>query len=540
MKFARLGARGHEDPAMGDDGWYDLRPVTADIDGDFLSGDGADRARTALHYGRLPAHRRCGHAAGRAPIARPGKIVCIGLNYRDHAAETGAAVPAEPVVFFKDPRTVIGPDDDVLVPRGSARPTGRSSSGSSSAAPARYLECADDGARRRRRLRVSHDVSEREFQLERGGQWDKGKSCETFNPLGPWLVTADEVADPQALGLRLWVNGELRQNGTTADMIFPVAEVVRYLSQFMVLNPGDVINTGTPAGVALGLARHAVPAGRRRGRAGDRRARPAAADAGAGMSDRAGVRWPRRGRHRAAPRASAWPPPSSWPRAARRSPPSTATPRRGARAAARATARDVTDRAGGRRGGRSGRARASAGSTSLVNNAGHRRAVGTVGGQRRRRNGAGARHQRRRHGPGVGRRAAAPAPLRRRRDREHLLGRGARGLPQRALYSASKGAVLALTLAMAADHVREGIRVNCVSRGRRHPVGATGCCRRPTIPMPSAPLSRPASPSVGSSSPTRSRTRSRYLASPLLRLDDRDGARRRRRRDHVRVRRRPA
>jgi 2-keto-4-pentenoate hydratase/2-oxohepta-3-ene-1,7-dioic acid hydratase in catechol pathway len=153
---------------------------------------------------------------------------------------------------MKDPSTVIGPDDTVLVPRGSTRTDWEVELGVVIGARARYLEDHDAARAVIAGYFVSHDVSEREFQLERGGQWDKGKNCERFNPLGPWLVTADEVADPQRLGLRLWVNGRIRQDGTTADMAFGVAQLVRYLSQFMVLEPGDVINTGTPAGVALG------------------------------------------------------------------------------------------------------------------------------------------------------------------------------------------------------------------------------------------------------------------------------------------------
>lgn len=188
-----------------------------------------------------------------APIAQPGKVVCIGLNYQDHAAETGAAVPSEPVVFMKDPSTVIGPEDEVLVPRGSKKTDWEVELGVVIGSTARYLPDADAARDVIAGYLVSHDVSEREFQLERGGQWDKGKSCETFNPTGPYLVTADDVDDPQQLGLRLWVNGTLRQDGTTADMIFPVLEVLRYLSQFMVLRPGDLVNTGTPAGVALAL-----------------------------------------------------------------------------------------------------------------------------------------------------------------------------------------------------------------------------------------------------------------------------------------------
>jgi 2-keto-4-pentenoate hydratase/2-oxohepta-3-ene-1,7-dioic acid hydratase in catechol pathway len=187
------------------------------------------------------------------PVPDPDKILCIGLNYRDHAEETGAALPAEPVVFMKDPSTVVGPNDEVLIPRGSSKTDWEVELGVVIGATARYLDTTDDAQAVIAGYVVSHDVSEREFQLERGGQWDKGKSCETFNPLGPYLVTSEEVRDPQGLRLRLSVNGTLRQDGTTENMIFPVLEVIRYLSQFMVLRPGDVVNTGTPAGVALGM-----------------------------------------------------------------------------------------------------------------------------------------------------------------------------------------------------------------------------------------------------------------------------------------------
>jgi 2-keto-4-pentenoate hydratase/2-oxohepta-3-ene-1,7-dioic acid hydratase in catechol pathway len=254
MKFGRLGPAGREVPAvLGDDGWYDLRPLAADIDGDFLSGDGPERARADLDGGRL---RRIDGADGLRigpPIMRPGKVVCIGLNYRDHATESGAAIPSEPVVFMKDPRTVIGPNDRILIPRASTKTDWEVELGVVVGRTARYLTTPEDAPAHIAGLVVSHDVSEREFQLERGGQWDKGKSCETFNPLGPWLVTPDEVPDPQSLGLRLDVNGTRRQDGNTTDMIFGVHHLIWYLSQFMVLYPGDLINTGTPAGVALGL-----------------------------------------------------------------------------------------------------------------------------------------------------------------------------------------------------------------------------------------------------------------------------------------------
>jgi 2-keto-4-pentenoate hydratase/2-oxohepta-3-ene-1,7-dioic acid hydratase in catechol pathway len=230
-----------------------------EIDGAFLASGGVARVAEALERGDLPVSYPAGETpldgtgvrVG-APLARPGKIVCIGLNYRDHAEETGAEPPAEPVVFMKAASTLVGPYDQVLIPRGSVKTDWEVELAVVIGRTARYLETHEEALGVIAGYAISNDVSEREFQLERGGQWDKGKNCETFNPLGPWLVTADEIAAPQNLGLRLWVNGELRQNGDTKNMIFGIAEVVRYLSQFMVLEPGDVINTGTPAGVALG------------------------------------------------------------------------------------------------------------------------------------------------------------------------------------------------------------------------------------------------------------------------------------------------
>lgn len=252
MKLLRVGPVGAERPCvLGPDGRVlDVSSVTGDIDGAFLAGDGVARVRAALAEGRLPEagpFERVG-----APVARPGKVVCIGLNYSDHAEETGAPVPAEPVVFMKASNTVVGPDDEVLVPRRSVKTDYEVELAVVVGRTARYLDSPGDAAGVIAGYAIANDVSEREFQNERGGQWDKGKSCETFNPLGPWLVTADEVGDVQALGLRLWVNGELRQNGSTKNQIFGVYHVIWYLSQFMVLEAGDVVNTGTPAGVALG------------------------------------------------------------------------------------------------------------------------------------------------------------------------------------------------------------------------------------------------------------------------------------------------
>ncbi|WP_413757414.1 fumarylacetoacetate hydrolase family protein [Streptomyces sp. MMBL 11-3] len=256
MKLLRVGTAGAERPALLDaEGVLrDLSELVPDIDGALLSDDAAlDRIRTAAGSGELPVLDADGLRVG-PPVGRIGKVVCIGLNYHDHAQETGAEPPAEPVIFFKAADTVVGPYDEVLVPRGSVKTDWEVELAVVIGRTARYLASGEEALTHVAGYAVAHDVSEREFQIERGGTWDKGKNCETFNPLGPWLVTADEVGDPQGLGLKLWVNGELRQDGSTADQIFGVAEVVRYVSQFMTLYPGDVINTGTPAGVAMGMA----------------------------------------------------------------------------------------------------------------------------------------------------------------------------------------------------------------------------------------------------------------------------------------------
>ncbi|MBT2231211.1 fumarylacetoacetate hydrolase family protein [Nonomuraea sp. NEAU-A123] len=252
MKLLRVGPVGQERPVVMD-GAGNLRDIgEPEIDGAFLASGGVARVRDALERDVLPVVAAEGLRVG-APVARPGKIVCIGLNYSDHAAESGAEVPAEPVVFMKATNTMVGPYDEVLVPRGSLKTDWEVELAVIIGKQARYLGSREEAREVIAGYAVANDVSEREFQLERGGQWDKGKSCETFNPLGPWLVTADEVPDPQNLAMRLSVNGEVRQDGVTKNMIFDVAEIVRYLSQFMVLDPGDVINTGTPAGVAMGM-----------------------------------------------------------------------------------------------------------------------------------------------------------------------------------------------------------------------------------------------------------------------------------------------
>ncbi|ROQ41525.1 2-keto-4-pentenoate hydratase/2-oxohepta-3-ene-1,7-dioic acid hydratase in catechol pathway [Frondihabitans sp. PhB188] len=257
MRFLRTGPLGSERPAVAtDDGTFDISSVldslgVRDIGPEFFAAGGIDAVHNSL--GALPATTPAERIG--SPIAAPGKIVCIGLNYRDHAAETNAAIPDEPIVFMKDPSTIVGPNDDVLIPPTSTKTDWEVELGIVIGAEARYLASPDEASSCIAGYVVSHDVSEREYQLERGGQWDKGKSCETFNPLGPELVTADEV-DPSNLRLTLSVNGISRQDGTTANLIFDVPYVVWYLSQFMVLRPGDLVNTGTPAGVALGLPDH--------------------------------------------------------------------------------------------------------------------------------------------------------------------------------------------------------------------------------------------------------------------------------------------
>ncbi|WP_328989939.1 fumarylacetoacetate hydrolase family protein [Kribbella sp. NBC_01245] len=252
MELLRLGPAGEERPYVRDtDGTvYDLSPVTSEIDGAFLAADGIARVRTALSSGTLSAAAVDDLRVG-APIAKPGAVVCVGLNYAAHAAESGAEPPAHPVLFFKHPNTVVGPYDDVVVPRGSEKTDWEVELAIVIGKTARYVETLEDAMACVAGYAVSNDVSERAFQLEvSGGQWSKGKCCETFNPLGPALVPADEV-DPQNLTLRSYVNGEIRQDSSTSDMIFSVAELVRDISQYMTLDPGDLINTGTPEGVAL-------------------------------------------------------------------------------------------------------------------------------------------------------------------------------------------------------------------------------------------------------------------------------------------------
>jgi 2,4-diketo-3-deoxy-L-fuconate hydrolase len=253
LQIMRIGAFGQERPVVVDEEGqaHDLTPLTDDVDGAFLAADGLARVRTELDQGGLPRIDISGQRIG-APVARPTAVVCIGQNYAAHAAESGSAPPERPIVFFKHPNTVVGPNDQVLIPRGSTQTDWEVELSVIIGRRARYLDSPEEALACVAGYTIGNDVSERELQKDlSGGQWSKGKCCETFNPLGPWLVPAAELADPQALGLRSWVNGEPRQDSTTADMIFSVAHLVHDLSQYMVLEPGDVLNTGTPQGVAM-------------------------------------------------------------------------------------------------------------------------------------------------------------------------------------------------------------------------------------------------------------------------------------------------
>lgn len=251
MKFAQLGAIGEEVPVVITyDGTYDLRKVTDKIDGEFLSGRVAE-AKQLLDDGRLPRVEDAEALRIGAPIARPSAVICIGMNYAAHAAESGAKPPAHLVVFQKTPNTVVGPNDDVVVPKNAKKLDWEVELGVVIGSRASYLGSPEESEAHIAGYVLANDLSERTWQLEvSGGQWGKGKSGPGFSPVGPWLVTKDEV-DVQKLSLRSWVNSEPRQDSSTADMIFDAATIVHELSQYMTLEPGDLILTGTPEGVAL-------------------------------------------------------------------------------------------------------------------------------------------------------------------------------------------------------------------------------------------------------------------------------------------------
>lgn len=251
MRLARYGEPGSEKPALVDnDGTLrDLSQEVPDIAGAVLLPESLEqlRAREPSTLPEVSGAPRLGPCVGQV-----GKFLCIGLNYSDHAAESGLEVPTEPILFGKATSAICGPNDDVVIPRHSTKTDWEVELGVVIGKPAKYVEL-DDALSHVAGYCVVNDLSEREFQLERSGQWIKGKSCDTFGPIGPWLVTADEVGDPQNLALWLEVDGHRYQNGHTSTMVFGVAQLIHYLSQFFTLHPGDIISTGTPPGVGLGI-----------------------------------------------------------------------------------------------------------------------------------------------------------------------------------------------------------------------------------------------------------------------------------------------
>jgi ureidoglycolate lyase len=255
MKLVRYGSKGQERPGIidGKGGIRDLSGIVDDIGGDTLTAEGVEKLK-AVDVARLPAV-----TAGRLGpcVGKVGKFICVGLNYADHARESGQEPPKEPVLFMKATSAICGPNDDVIIPRNSKKTDWEVELGVVIGKETRYVE-RKDALGHIAGYCVVNDVSEREFQIERGGQWVKGKSADTFGPIGPWLVTRDEIADPQALAMWLEVDGHRYQNGSTATMIFGVDHLVSYISHFMSLQPGDIISTGTPPGVGLGQKPHPI------------------------------------------------------------------------------------------------------------------------------------------------------------------------------------------------------------------------------------------------------------------------------------------
>jgi 2-keto-4-pentenoate hydratase/2-oxohepta-3-ene-1,7-dioic acid hydratase in catechol pathway len=254
MKLIRYGPPGREKPGVliKDDVRLDASDIARDFDGAFFAEGGIEALADWLESSSDSATRISPDVRLGPPIANPGKLVCIGLNYRDHARETGAKEPAEPVLFFKATSAIVGPNDDLMIPRDSTKTDWEVELAVVIGKRASHVPL-DRAAEHVAGYVLHNDYSERAFQLERGGQWVKGKSCDTFAPLGPYLVTRDEIEDVQRLAMWLSVNGERMQSGTTADMIFGIDELVSYVSRFMTLHAGDVISTGTPAGVGLGM-----------------------------------------------------------------------------------------------------------------------------------------------------------------------------------------------------------------------------------------------------------------------------------------------
>lgn len=253
MKLIRFGNTGNEKPGIHIDGKnFDVSDFVSDYDESFFAGGGLQRLAQIISqhkesFREVPAGTRLG-----CPVARPSKILCIGLNYAKHAKETNAQIPAEPILFMKSTTSITGPNDAIMIPRNSVKTDWEVELAFVIGKRASYVE-ESEAMDYVAGYCLHNDVSEREFQLERGGTWDKGKGCDTFAPLGPWLVTKDEIADPHKLRLWLKLNGKMMQDGNTDDLIFNVPQLVTYLSQFMTLLPGDIVSTGTPAGVGLGF-----------------------------------------------------------------------------------------------------------------------------------------------------------------------------------------------------------------------------------------------------------------------------------------------
>jgi 2-keto-4-pentenoate hydratase/2-oxohepta-3-ene-1,7-dioic acid hydratase in catechol pathway len=251
MKLIRFGESGKEKPGIiSEDKWYDVSSFIKDYDEEFFANDGINKLKKIVAGNKLPevdSNQRLG-----CPVYKPSKIICIGLNYAKHAKETGAQVPKEPIIFFKATTSVSGPNDDIVIPKNSVKTDWEVELAVVIGKRASYVdehEAMDCVAG----YCLHNDVSERAFQIERGGQWVKGKSCDTFAPLGPWLATKDDITDAHKLRLWLNVNGKKMQDSNTDDLIFNVPFLISYISQFMTLLPGDIISTGTPAGVGLGL-----------------------------------------------------------------------------------------------------------------------------------------------------------------------------------------------------------------------------------------------------------------------------------------------
>jgi len=253
MKLIRFGAAGAEKPGVHIDGVnYDCSAFVSDYNEQFLADDGIARLAAIVksEAGKLPVVPESTRLG--PPVARPSKIVCIGLNYSKHAKETNAPIPKEPIIFFKSTTSYNGPNDPITIPKNSVKTDWEVELAFIMAKKASYVE-VNEAMDYVAGYALHNDVSEREFQLERGGTWDKGKGCDTFAPIGPWLVTKDEIPDPHNLRLWLTLNGKMMQDSNTNDLIFNIPFLVSYISQFMTLLPGDIVSTGTPAGVGLGF-----------------------------------------------------------------------------------------------------------------------------------------------------------------------------------------------------------------------------------------------------------------------------------------------